>query len=98
MGQGGTNPPRRFRVGIAWLAWRGAVLFFIMFGGLIPFGSFVNCLWAGAILVVNFTASELGLSEGSYIALSAALLFIGLAGVWLDIRTMANRPVVRAMT
>ena len=76
------------------LGWRGAVLFFVLLGGLIPFGSLVNALWIGLVLVVNWAPLDLNLSVGEYYALCTSLIFFGMVGVWLDIREMSKRPKV----
>ena len=76
------------------LGWRGAVLFFVLLGGLVPLGSLVNALWVGLVLAVNWTPSDLNLSIGEFYSLCATLILCGTVGVWIDIRTMSKRPEV----
>ncbi len=76
------------------LGWRGAVLFFVILGGLVPLGTLVNALWVGLVLAVNWAPSDLGLSVGEFYSLCASLILCGTVGVWLDIRTMSKRPKV----
>ena len=76
------------------LGWRGAVLFFVLLGGVIPLGSLVNALWVGLVLAVNWTPSDLNLSIGEFYSLCMALILCGTVGVWIDIRAMSKRPKV----
>lgn len=76
------------------LGWRGAVLFFVLLGGLFPFASLVNALWVGLVLVVNWGPSDLNLSVGEFYSLCTSLILCGMVGVWLDIRAMSKRPKV----
>lgn len=69
---------------------RGAVLFFVLWWGLIPLGSMVNALWVGLILLAKYGPNDFGWSVGEFYSLCAGLGIVGILGVWLDIKEIAT--------
>lgn len=79
------------------LGWRGAVLFFVLLGGLFPFGSLVNALWIGLVLLANWSPNDFGWSFGEFYALCVGLILGGVLGVWLEVKEMAARPIANRL-
>ena len=77
---------------------RGAVVVFLLVTAAFP-DSLGFCFWLGIGLFVGwpgFTSVDLGLSAEQTHIMAGILLFVGVAGLWLNLRKMANRPAVRS--
>lgn len=76
---------------------RGAVALSLLITAAFP-DSLGFCFWLGLMSAGGFdglSSSALGLTAKQFHLLTAALVLVGVAGLWLSLRRMAERPSVR---
>ncbi|MFY2597559.1 hypothetical protein ACOTHJ_14640 [Achromobacter xylosoxidans] len=77
---------------------RGAVAAFILITAGFP-DSLGFCFWLGIGLTIGWAGlspANFGVTGEQFHALAVTLIFIGVAGLGLNLRRMADRPIVRA--
>ena len=72
---------------------RGAVLFFVLFGGLVPMNSAVNGLWLSLWLLIFGVPSDFPISGNNLIYVISGLFLIGIFGIIYDIFKMSKREI-----